>query len=85
MGFLDVLIGKRKLAKPAPDRLFAVSTAYVTMQTGLGMNSRASAAIVFQPLATADFDAIVRDMEEVVRATATDSGMTVTSTDDTYG
>ncbi|MBV9335481.1 MAG: hypothetical protein JO262_21415 [Solirubrobacterales bacterium] len=85
MGFLDVLTGKHKLAKPAPDRLFAVSTAYVTMQTGLGMNSRASAAIVFQPLATADFDAIVRDMEEVVRATATDSGMTVTSTDDTYG
>ena len=85
MGFLDVLTGKRKLAKPAPDRLFAISTAYVTMQTGLGMNSRGAAAIVFQPLATADFDSIVRDMEEVVRATATDSGTTVTSTNDTYG
>ncbi len=85
MGFLDVLTGKRKLAKPAPDRLFAISTAYVTMQTGLGMSSRGTAAIVFQPLATADFDSIVRDMEEVVRATATDSGTTVTSTDDTYG
>lgn len=85
MGLLDILTGKRKLAKPAPDRLFAISTAYVTMQTGLGMNSRGAAAIVFQPLATADFDSIVRDMEEVVRATATDSGMTVTSTDDTYG
>lgn len=85
MGFLDVLIGKRKLAKPAPDRLFAISTAYVTMQTGLGMNSRGSAAIVFQPLATADFESIVRDMEEVVRATASDSGTTVTSSDDSYG
>ena len=85
MGLLDILTGKRKLAKPAPDRLFAISTAYVTMQTGLGINSRERAAIVFQPLATADFDSIVRDMEEVVRATATDSGMTVTSTDDTYG
>ena len=85
MGLLDILTGKRKLAKPAPDRLFAISTAYVTMQTGLGMNSRGAAAIVFQPLATADFDSIVRDMEAVVRATATDSGMTVTSTDDTYG
>ena len=85
MGLLEILTGKRKLAKPAADRLFAISTAYVTMQTGLGMNSRGTAAIVFQPLATADFDAIVRDMEEVVRATATDSGMTVTSSDDTYG
>ena len=85
MGFLDVLTGKRKLAKPAPDRLFAISTAYVQMETGLGMSSRNGAAIVFQPLATADFDSIVRDMEEVVKATATDSGMTVTSSDDTYG
>ena len=85
MGFLDVLTGRRKLDKPAPDRLFAISTAYVTMQTGLGMDSRGAAAIVFQPLATADFDSIVRDMEEVVKATATDSGMTVTSSDDSYG
>jgi hypothetical protein len=85
LGLLDVLLGRRKLAKPAADRLFAISTAYVTMQTGLGITSRGSAAIVFQPLATADFESIVRDMEEVVKATATDSGTTVTSSDDSYG
>jgi hypothetical protein len=85
VGFLDVLTGRRKLAKPAPDRLFAMSTAYVTMETGLGMSSRGTAAIVFQPLATADFESIVRDMEEVVKATATESGTTVTSSDDSYG
>ncbi len=85
MGFLDTLIGRRKLAQPAPDRLFAISTAYVTMETSLNMSSRGSAAIVFQPLATADFESIVRDMEEVVRATAGDSGATVTSSDDSYG
>jgi hypothetical protein len=85
VGFLDVLTGRRKLAQPAPDRLFAISTAYVTLQTSLGINSRGAAAIVFQPLSTADFDSIVRDMEEVVRATASDSGTTVTSSDDPYG
>ena len=85
MGLLDVLTGKRKLAKPAPDRLFAMSTAYVTMKTSLGLSSRGASAIVFQPLATADFESIVRDMEEVVRATATDSGVSVTSSDDSYG
>jgi hypothetical protein len=85
VGFLDVLIGRRKLAQPAPDRLFAISTAYVQMETGLGISSRGAAAIVFQPLATADFESIVHDMEEVVRATASDSGTTVTSSDDSYG
>ena len=85
MGFLDVLMGRRKLAGPAPDRLFAISTAYVAMDTSLGITTRGSAAIVFQPLATADFESIVRDMEEVVEATATESGMTVSSSDDSYG
>jgi hypothetical protein len=85
MGFLDILTGKRKLAGPAPDRLFAISTSYVTFESSLELRTRASAAIVFQPLATADFTSIVRDMEEVVRATAADSGTAVTSTDDSYG
>ena len=85
MGFLDVLTGRRKLAGPAPDRLFAISTAYVTFETALGITSRGRAAIVFQPLPTADFESIVRDMEEVVRATAADSGTQVESSDDSYG
>ncbi|HEY1509711.1 MAG TPA: hypothetical protein VGF93_11950 [Solirubrobacteraceae bacterium] len=85
MGFLDVLLGKRKLAGPAPDRLFAMSTAYVTLETSLSITSRGSAAIVFQPLSTADFEGIVREMEEVVRATASDSDTAVESNDDSYG
>jgi PspA associated protein B len=85
MGFLDVLIGKRKLAGPAPDRLFAISTAYVKFQTELGITTRGTAAIVFQPLATADFDSIVSEMEEVVKATSADSGTTVETSDDSYG
>jgi hypothetical protein len=85
VGFLDVITGRRKLAKPAPDRLFAMSTAYVTFETSLGLTSRGTAAIVFQPLSTADFNAIVKDMEEVVRGTAADSGTTVESSDDSYG
>ena len=85
MGLFDVLTGRHKLAKPAPDRLFAISTAYVTMQTSLSITSRGGAAIVFQSLATADFRGIVRDMEEVVRSTAGDSGTTVETTEDSYG
>jgi hypothetical protein len=85
VGLLDVLTGKRKLAKPAPDRLFAISTAYVTLETGLEITTRGAAGIVFQSLATADFTSIVRDMEEVVRATAGDSGTKVETSEDQYG
>jgi hypothetical protein len=85
MGLLDVLTGKRKLAKPAPDRLFAMSTAYVSFETDLDLKTRGAAAIVFQSLATADFRAILTDMEEVVRATAGDSGASVETSEDSYG
>ena len=85
MGFLDILTGRRKLAQPAEDRLFAISTAYVTFETGLEITTRGTAAIVFQSLATADFTSIVRDMEEVVSATASDSATTVDKSTDSYG
>ena len=85
MGFLDVLRGRRKLKQPAPDRLFAMSTAYVKMQTEMELESAGRAAIVFQPLATADFRSIVTDMEEVLRGTGSDAGTRVEARDDEYG
>ncbi|MFZ0090176.1 MAG: hypothetical protein WAL63_11755 [Solirubrobacteraceae bacterium] len=85
MGLLDILTGKRKLDRPAADRLFAISTAYVTFQTSLEIASAGAAAIVFQSLSTADFAAIVRDMTEVVTATASDSATSVQSSEDSYG
>jgi len=85
VGFLDVIRGKRELAKPAPDRLFAMTTAYVTFETEMDLVSRGTAAIVFQPLATADFNSIVKDMEEVVRATGGETGTTIETSDDKFG
>ena len=85
MGFFDVITGKRKLEKPAPDRLFAMTTAYVTFETELDLVSRGKAAIVFQPLATSDFKSIVKDMEEVVRATGGETGTVIETEDDKFG
>jgi hypothetical protein len=85
MGLFDILTGKRRLARPAPDRLFAMTTAYVKFETELGITSRGEAGIVFQALATADFDGIVRDMVEVVQGLGDDSDTQVRSSDDEYG
>jgi hypothetical protein len=57
MGFLDVLRGKRQIKQAAPtDRVFAMTTAQVTLEMQLGLTSTGKSAIVFQPLATADFE-----------------------------
>jgi hypothetical protein len=85
MGFLDVITGRRKLAGPAPDRLFTITTANVSFESALALLPRGKAAIVFQSLSTADFRSIVSDAEQLVRATAKDSGATVSTQEDEYG
>lgn len=85
MGLFDVILGRREVKGPAPDRLFAISTAYVTLQAEHGIESTGTAAIVFQALATSEFEATLKDMEEVVKATGTESGTQVSTQDDSYG
>jgi hypothetical protein len=87
MGFLDALLGGRgkRVKGAAPDRLFAMTTAQVTLDTGLGLKHKGSAGIVFQPLETADFDGIVKETEELLRAGAEDTGTVVESSADEYG
>ena len=85
MGFLDIITGKRKVKQPAESRLFAMSTAAITLDMTLELKSSGKAAIVFQPLATADFTSIVTDMEEVLRGTGEDAGTQVEKTDDSFG
>jgi hypothetical protein len=85
VGLLDILVGRRKLKQPAPDRIFAIATAAVEFETALGMRSSGAAGIVFQPLSNADFQQIVADMEEVVRGTGEETGTRVETQDDPYG
>jgi hypothetical protein len=79
------LVGRKKVKGIAPDRLFAITTAAVALETGPGITTRGKAAIVFQPLATSDFTQIVSEMEEVVRGTGDDTGTTLTTSDDDFG
>jgi hypothetical protein len=85
VGLLDILTGRHQVKGPAPDRLFAISTAYVTLQAEHQIDPVGTAAIVFQALATSEFEATLRDMEEVVRATGGDSATSVSTEDDSYG
>jgi hypothetical protein len=85
VGLRDILTGRHQVKGPAPDRLFAIATAYVTLEAEHQIEPAGSAAIVFQALATSEFESTLRDMEEVVTATGGDSGTTVKTEDDSYG
>lgn len=85
MGLFDAILGRRKVAGPAPDRLFAITTAYITLETEHRITSRGAAAIVFQPLATGDFERIAADMEQVLRGTGGDNDSTIETSEDGFG
>ena len=74
MGLRDILTGRHEVKGPAPDRLFAISTAYVTLASEHQIEPAGTAAIVFQALATSEFEATLKEMEEVVTATGGESG-----------
>jgi hypothetical protein len=87
VGFLDALLGGRgkRVKGAAPDRLFAMTTAQVTLDTGLGLKHKGAAGIVFQPLETADFEQILSETDELLRGSAADTGTKVDSSSDEYG
>jgi hypothetical protein len=85
MGLLDNVLGRRRVAAPAADRLFAITTAYIDLQARSGVRSGGAAAIVFQPLATGDFEQLVSDVEAVVRSTGEETASTVERSTDTFG
>jgi hypothetical protein len=85
VGLLDALTGRHQVKGPAPDRLFAISTAYITLQSEHQIEPTGAAAIVFQALQTSEFEATIKEMEEVVRATGSETGTRVVTQDDSYG
>jgi hypothetical protein len=85
MSLRDILTGRHQVKGPAKDRLFAITTAYITLQADHRIEPSGKAAIVFQPLSSADFEAAIKDMEDVVRETGSESGTQVVTQDDSYG
>jgi hypothetical protein len=85
MGLRDILLGRREVKGPAPDKLFAITTAYVALETEHQIAPAGKAAIVFQALKTSEFEATIKDMEEVVRATGGENDTGVHTEDDSFG
>lgn len=85
MALRDVLFGRKKLAEPQDDRLFALSTATITLETELGLKPSGAAAVTFKPLSSGDFTRVDADLETLLQAAAKSAGSTVERQTDQYG
>ncbi|HEY2632016.1 MAG TPA: hypothetical protein VGI26_06510 [Solirubrobacteraceae bacterium] len=85
MSLKDILTGRHQVKGPAPDHLFAISTAYIALQAEHDIAPGGAAAIVFQALQTSEFEGVIKEMEEVVVATGSENDTQVHTEDDKFG
>jgi hypothetical protein len=85
MGLRDVLFGKKKLAGPAQERLFALSTAAITLTTELGLKTAGVGGVVFKPLSAGEFVRAENDLQQVLDAVAAESGSKLERREDSFG
>jgi len=85
VGLRDVLLGKKKLAGPARERLFALTTAAVTLDTELGLRTAGSAGVVFKPLSAGEFVRAENDLQQLLDAVASSSGSKLERREDSFG
>jgi hypothetical protein len=85
VGLRDVLLGKKKLAGPARERLFALTTAAVTLDTELGLRTAGAGGIVFKPLSAGEFVRAENDLQQLLDSVATESGSKLERREDSFG
>jgi hypothetical protein len=85
VGLLDVLRGQRAPRRADLDAIFGIASAALTLDTSLGLVTTGRAAVCFKSVEAAVFDDLVREIEDLLAATSSDSGTTVSRHDDSYG
>lgn len=84
MGILDVLLGRSKLPKPKSDRLFAISTAYITLDTDFGLKTE-GAGICFKPIEAYRFRNAEIEIQELLRQSCRETNTIYRMQKDSYG
>jgi hypothetical protein len=85
VGLTDVLFGRKKLKEPAGDRLFALTTAAVTLDTDCGVKPAGVGAVVLKPLSAGEFTQVDQDVEQLLESVASGAGSTLERKKDSFG
>jgi hypothetical protein len=85
LGLRDIIGGRKKLPGPREDRLFALTTAAVTLETELGLKTAGAAAVAFKPQSSGEFRSAFDDVDKLVDAVAQQCGSTIERKSDEFG
>jgi hypothetical protein len=85
VGLGDILFGRKKLKEASGEKLFALSTARVTLETELGLKPAGAAALCFKPLSAGEFVRAENEMQELLDVAASSSGSRIRRRSDQFG
>jgi hypothetical protein len=85
VGLANVLFGRKKLKEPARERLFALATARVTLETELGLKPAGVAAVCFKSMSAGEFVRAENDLQSLLDSISSDSAVKVERKTDSYG
>lgn len=72
--FLDALLGRSRLPKPRTEKLFAISTASITLESSLGLKPAGVAGLCFKPIEASAYSAAEKEIEELISYGAKETG-----------
>jgi len=85
VGLRDILSGRKKLAPPAEERLFALTTAAITLQTECNLKIGGAGGICFKALSAGEFTQAASDIEQLLDSVAQESGSKLERSEDSFG
>jgi hypothetical protein len=85
LGLGNVLFGRKKLKDAAGERLFAISTARITLQTELDLKPTGAAGVCFKPLSAGEFVRAENEVQQLLESVANESGSKIERRSDELG
>jgi hypothetical protein len=76
---------RKKSSAANRDRLFALSTARVTLEVELGLRTAGVAAVVFKPMSSGEFVRAQSDLEQLLDSVTAESGSKIERKTDSFG
>lgn len=64
--FVDAVLGKSTLPKARSEKLFAMSTAVITLESNLGLKPSGSAGICFKPIGASAYESARKEIQELL-------------------
>lgn len=85
MRILDILLGRTRPVQSKVERLFAISTAYLTLTADQHLEPGGRAGVCFRSLESGQFEGMQPEMEQLLQISGKESGMSVQTQTDSFG